>query len=136
MHVATGGLAGAVTGSRGRAAALGPLLHFACDVVPHEDIRSRRFEVVSGAAALLLLARRHGVGAVTIGAAASAAPDLEHVLPLPRPRGRALFPSHRWASPVRLPEIPAWLQLAAATAILARLCRGEAIVRARRGPGG
>lgn len=135
MHVATGGLAGAVTGSRGRAAALGPLLHFACDVVPHEDIPSRRFEIASGVAAMLLLVRRHGAGAVTVGAAAAAAPDLEHVLPLPRPRGRALFPSHRWPSPVRLPELPAWLQLAAATAILARLCRGESIVCAPRRPG-
>jgi hypothetical protein len=123
VHVATGGLAGAASGSRRRAAAIGPLLHFACDVVPHEDIPSRTFETASGIAALLLLARRRGLDAATVGAAASAAPDLEHILPLPRPHGRALFPSHRWPSPVRLRGIPAGLQLAAAVAILARLCR-------------
>lgn len=123
MHVATGGLAGAAGRSRLRAAALGPLLHLACDLVPHEDIPSRTFETTSGVAALLLLARLRGLDAATVGAAASAAPDLEHILPLPRPHGRALFPTHRWPSPLRLRGIPAWLQLAAATAILARLSR-------------
>jgi len=127
MHVATGGLAGAATGSRCRAAALGPLLHVACDVVPHEDIPSRAFETASGVAALLLLARQRGLDAATIGAAASAAPDLEHILHLPRPRGRALFPTHRWQRPVRLRGIPAWLQLAAAVVILARLYRDRTV---------
>jgi hypothetical protein len=134
MHVATGGLAGAATGSRRRALALGPLLHFACDVVPHEDFSSRTFETASGVAALLLLARNRGIDAVTVGAAASAAPDLEHILPLPRPGGRALFPSHRWGSPLRLREVPAWLQLAAAAVVVARLCRGERLRRRRPTP--
>lgn len=129
MHVATGGLAGAATGSRRRAAALGPLLHFACDVVPHEDFPSRTFETTSGVVALLLLARSRGIDAVTVGAAAAAAPDLEHILPLPRPRGRALFPSHRWESPSHLRGIPARLQLAAAVVIVARLCRGRRVPR-------
>lgn len=129
MHVATGGLAGAATGSRRRAVALAPLLHFACDVVPHEDIPSLTFETASGVAALLLLGRSRGIDAATVGAAAAAAPDLEHVLPLPRPGGRALFPSHRWRSPLHLRRMPAWLQLAAAVAIVARLCRDESAPR-------
>jgi len=123
LHVATGGLVGAATRSRRRAAAIGPLLHFVEDAIPHEDIPSRTFETASGVAAVLLLARRRGADAVTVGAVAAAAPDLEHILPLPRPRGRALFPSHRWAPPVRVRGIPAWLQLAAACAIVARLAR-------------
>ncbi len=134
LHVAVGGLAGATTGSRRRAVVVGPLLHVACDVVPHEDIPSRMFETASGVAALLLLARRRGLDSATVGAAASAAPDLEHILPLPRPGGRALFPTHRWASPLRVRGVPACLQLAAALAILARLCRigaGERSTRSR-----
>jgi hypothetical protein len=123
MHVATGGLAGAAVGSRRRAAVLGPLLHFACDVVPHEDIPSLPFETASGVAALLLLLRRRGLDAATIGAVAASVPDLEHVLPLPRPRGRQLFPSHRWPGPVAERRLPAWLQLAAAVPIVATLAR-------------
>lgn len=123
MHVATGALAGAATGSRSRAAAIGPLLHLACDVVPHEDIPSRTFETASGVAAVLLLAWRRGVDAATVGAVAASAPDLEHILPLPRPRGRPLFPSHRWARPVAHRRLPAWLQLALAVPTIAALAR-------------
>jgi hypothetical protein len=123
MHVATGALGGAASGSRAGAAALGPVLHLACDLVPHEDIPSRPFEAASGVAALLVLAARRGLDPATVGAAFSAAPDLEHVLPVPRPGGRALFPTHRWQSAVRPRGLPASLQLAAAVTILAALCR-------------
>jgi hypothetical protein len=122
-HVASGALAGATTRSRLRAAAAGPLLHFAFDVTPHADIPSRRFETASGVAALLLLAWRRGVDAATVGAAASAAPDLEHILPLPRPGGRALFPSHRWPMPPSAHRVPASIQLLASLAVLRRLLR-------------
>lgn len=125
MHVATGGLAGAATGSRRRAAVLGPLLHFACDVIPHEDITSRPFEIGTGVAAVLLLAGRRGLDAATVGAVAASAPDLEHILPLPRPRGRQLFPSHRWSSPIAVRGIPAWLQLVVAVPVVAALARGD-----------
>lgn len=123
LHVATGGCAGAASGSRWRAAAIGPLLHLAADAIPHEDIPSRTFETASGVAALLLLARRRGIDAATVGAAAASAPDLEHILPLPRPGGRAIFPSHRWPRRTRFRGIPAWLQLVAALAILGRLAQ-------------
>ena len=125
MHVATGGLAGAAAGSRRRAAVLGPLLHFACDVVPHEDIPSLAFETASGVAAVLLLVGRRGVDAASVGAVAASAPDLEHLLALPRPGGRQLFPSHRWARPVTVPRLPAWLQLAVAVPIIAALLRRQ-----------
>jgi hypothetical protein len=70
------------------------------DRIPHEDIASRRFEVVSGVAGVLALAAVRGpFDPATIGAVTSAAPDVEHVLRLPRPGGRKLFPSHR---------IPGW----------------------------
>jgi len=124
VHVATGAVGGAAVGSRARAAALGQVLHVACDVVPHEDIPSRTFEIASGILALLVLARRRGIDAATVGAIASAAPDLEHVLPLPRPGGRALFPSHRWTLPVRVRGVPAWVQFPVALLLLARVCRG------------
>lgn len=123
MHVATGALAGAASGSRTRAVLIGPLLHAVCDAIPHEDIPSKTFETASGVAAVLLLARRRGVDAATVGAVASAAPDLEHILPLPRPRGRQLFPTHRWARPTPYRGVPAWLQLAVAVPTVAALAR-------------
>lgn len=92
LHVATGAAAGALTRSRPIALLLGPLVHVAGDRVPHDDIHDLRFEVGSGLAALALLAARRGVfdPAVLCGATA-AAPDLEHVVPWLRPRGRKLF---------------------------------------------
>jgi len=50
-----------------------------------------------------------------VGAVASSATDLEHVLPLPRPGGRKLFPTHRIAGLHRTGGVPA---LAAQTAAL------------------
>jgi len=96
LHAATGAAAGALAGTRRRAILAGLVLHAAGDHVPHWDVKSRRFEVRSGIGALALLAATRGpLHPATIGAAASCAPDLEHVLPLPRPGGRKLFPSHR-----------------------------------------
>src|SRR6266508_5320877 len=120
LHVATGGAAGAASGSRLGALLLGPVLHLAGDRLPHQDIRSRRFEIGSGLAGLLLLAARRGpLDPATLGAAASAAPDLEHVLPFLRPGGRKLFHGHRgWH---RSGHFPADLQLLLAGAILGAL---------------
>jgi hypothetical protein len=96
LHVATGAAGGALAGTRRRALLLGPALHLAGDLVPHWDLKSRRFELRSGLGGLALLALTRGpLDPATLGAAAAAAPDLEHVLPLPRPGGRKLFPSHR-----------------------------------------
>jgi hypothetical protein len=96
LHVASGAAGGALAGRRGAAVATGLLFHFLGDRVPHQDVGSRRFEIVSGASLLLLLALRRGLtDPAVIGAVASSAPDLEHVLPFPRPGGRKLFPSHR-----------------------------------------
>jgi hypothetical protein len=123
LHVASGALAGAVTRSRSRALLLGPPLHLLCDVVPHEDISSRRFEIGSGVAAVLALAAVHGpFDPITLGAVSASAPDLEHVLPLPRPGGRALFPSHRYSHRYSR-GIPTWLQLLVAAGVLAALTR-------------
>jgi len=96
LHVASGAAAGAIARSRPRAVATGLMLHFLGDRVPHRDIGSRRFEIASGGLLVLLLAARRGpLDATVVGAVASSAPDLEHVLRLPRPGGRKLFPSHR-----------------------------------------
>ena len=85
---------------------LGPVLHFYGDRVPHEDIDSRRFEIGSGVAGVLALALVRGpFDSATVGAIASSVPDIEHVVRLPRPGGRKLFPSHRipgWHRPGRL----------------------------------
>jgi hypothetical protein len=96
MHVATGAAAGALAGSRPRAVLLGLVLHGVCDRIPHWDIPSRRFEIRSGLALLgLLAATRGALDPAVVGAAASSAPDLEHVVRLPRPGGKKLYPSHR-----------------------------------------
>ena len=119
LHAATGAAAGAASGSRLAALILGPLLHIAGDRLPHRDFQSRRFEIGSGIAGMLLLAARRGpLDPATLGAVASSAPDLEHVLPLLRPRGRKLFHDHGWH---RSGPFPASLQLLLAAAILAAL---------------
>ena len=112
MHVASGAAAGAALGSRAAAGVVGPLLHLACDGIPHHDISSRRFEIVSGAALLGLLAVTRGpLDPAVIGGIASSAPDLEHVIRLPRPGGRKLFPSHRVPEWHRIGGLPTWAQL-------------------------
>jgi hypothetical protein len=127
LHVATGAAGGALVRSRGRAALLGAALHLAGDAIPHRDLASRRFEIASGLALLGLVAARHGVAsAPVVGAAAASAPDLEHILPLPRPGGRKLFPSHRVEGWHREGGLPAWVQLAAAGVLIWLVVRGEA----------
>jgi hypothetical protein len=122
VHVASGGLAGALVRSRRAAVPLGLALHLVGDLIPHGDFRSRRFELGSGVAGVVALALRRGLGdPATLGALASSIPDLEHVLPLPRPGGRKLFPSHRWSPLHRTGGVPAGLQLAVALAVLAAL---------------
>jgi hypothetical protein len=120
LHVATGAAAGAASGSRFRAILVGPILHLAGDRLPHQDIASRRFEIGSGLMCLVLLATRRGaLDPATLGAAASSAPDLEHVLPLLRPRGNKLFHGRRgWH---RSGRFPAQLQLLFAGAIIGAL---------------
>ena len=119
LHVATGATMGAAVRSRTAAALLGVPLHLAGDRVPHEDIPNRRFELWSGIAGLLGLALRRGpFDAVTIGAAAGSAPDLEHLLRLPRPGGRKLFPSHRIRGWHHSGGVPAWAQLLTAGVVL------------------
>ena len=126
LHVTTGAAGGALVGSRSAALVLGLALHGLGDAIPHHDIESQGFEIGSGATALLALAARYGpFHPVTIGALAASAPDVEHVLPLPRPGGRKLFPSHRVEGWHRDGGLPAWAQLAAAGTILAVLLRSR-----------
>jgi hypothetical protein len=117
MHVATGGAIGALSGSRTRALLLGPPAHLLADRVPHQDIASRRFEIVSGAACLALIAARRGpFDRATLGAMAASAPDLEHVFPLVRLRGRKVFHGrHGWH---RSGSFPASVQLVLAGAVV------------------
>jgi hypothetical protein len=115
LHVATGAAIGAATGRRSLAVPLGVLAHFLGDVMPHHDIRSRRFEIASGIAALGLVAAARGpFDPATVGAAAASSPDVEHLLP----RRRDVFPSHRWARFHNAGGLPASVQLLAAGALL------------------
>jgi hypothetical protein len=119
MHVATGAVGGLLAGSPARAALLGPVLHFVGDRIPHEDIASRRFEIASGVAGVIALAIVRGpLDPATVGAVASAAPDIEHVLPVPRLGGRKLFPSHRVRGWHRIGGVSASAQLLIAGALL------------------
>jgi hypothetical protein len=125
LHVATGGLVGALARSRAGAIALGPLAHVAGDRMPHQDVASRRFEIASGTAGVLLLATARGpLDAATVGAVAACLPDVEHLVRLPRPGGRKLFPSHRFRGWHRTGGVPAWTQLLAAGVVLGALAAG------------
>jgi len=96
LHVATGATVGAAVRSPLAAAVLGIPLHLAGDRVPHDDLHDRRFEICSGVALVALLAWRRGItDAATIGALAASAPDVEHVVRLPRPGGSKLFHGRR-----------------------------------------
>ena len=120
LHVATGAAAGAASRSRVAALLLGPALHLAGDRLPHEDFHSRRFEIGSGlAGCLLLVARRGLLDPATLGAAACAAPDLEHVFRFLRPGGRKVF--HDRLGWHREGRFPAYMQLLLAGGVLAAL---------------
>jgi hypothetical protein len=122
LHVASGGLLGALAGTRRRALLLGLAAHAAGDAVPHWDVASRRFEIASGVAGLLLLAATRGpTSPAVIGAIGASVPDVEHVLRLPRPGGRKLFPSHRVRGWHRSGGLSASAQLLAAGVILGAL---------------
>ena len=74
----------------------------------------------SGLAGLLFLAARRGpFDPATLGAAASSAPDLEHVFPFLRPGGRKLF--HDRLGWHRQGPLSAYLQLLLAGGILGAL---------------
>ena len=127
IHVATGAAGGFVARKRLAAVPMGLVLHAAADVVPHDDVPSHAFEAASGVAALAWLGRRFGAfDPVTVGAAVSAAPDLEHVLRLPRPGGRKIFPTHRWPRPAGRRRVPVAAQVLGSAAILVLLARRHA----------
>ena len=122
MHVATGALAGAATGDRAAAAAAGLALHAVGDAVPHEDFDSLQLETGLGLALLAVLALRRGfTDPAVVGAAFSAAPDLEHVIPHPGHDLQKLFPSHRLDGWHRSGGISAPLQLVVSLVIVAAL---------------
>jgi hypothetical protein len=124
LHVATGAVGGSLLGSRLGSLPLGLLLHLAGDRMPHEDIWDRRFEIGSGIAAVLLLAGARGpLDPAVTGALASSFPDVEHVVRLPRPGGRKLFPSHRLRGWHRGGGVPAAVQLVVAGFLIGTLLR-------------
>jgi hypothetical protein len=123
--VATGAAGGALTGSRIASLPLGVLLHLAGDLMPHEDIFDRRFEIGSGVACVLLLAIVRGpLDPAVTGALAASAPDVEHVVRLPRPGGRKLFPTHRLSGWHRSGGVRARVQLLVAGFLVGLLLPG------------
>lgn len=122
LHAALGAALGSSTRSRTAAIGLGIVSHLAADAVPHRDFRSRRFELASGLAAIGLLAARCGAAhPATLGAVAATLPDVEHVLPLPRPGGSKLLHGARgWH---RGGSFPPEAQLLLAGALLVRSLR-------------
>ncbi len=119
LHVATGAAVGALARTRRQALVAGLCLHALGDRMPHWDLNDRRFEIGSGLAMVAALAARHGpTSRIVVGALASSAPDIEHVVRLPRPGGRKLFPSHRVAGWHRAGGVPTWAQLVVAGVIL------------------
>jgi hypothetical protein len=122
LHVASGALVGALVGTRRRAVACGPLAHLLGDLLPHHDLPSRRFELASGTAAVLLLAAARGpADPAVVGSVCGALPDVEHVLRLPRPGGKKLFPSHRFRGWHRSGGVSVPAQLVAAGILLGAL---------------
>ena len=122
MHVATGALAGALTGDRAAATAVGVALHAAGDAIPHEDFDSLGVETGLGLALLAALALRRGLtDPAVVGAAFAAAPDLEHVIPHPGHELPKLFPSHRLDGWHRSGGISAPAQLVASLVIVGAL---------------
>ena len=120
LHAATGATAGAALGSSAGAALLGVPLHLLGDQLPHEDMDSVPFEVASGLCVVALLAVTRGVrDPATVGALAACAPDVEHLVPLPRPGGRKLF--HRGGGGHESRHISATLQLLLAGFLVGRL---------------
>jgi hypothetical protein len=124
LHVATGAAVGTLARSHGQAVLLGLVSHALGDRVPHQDNASRRFEIASAGAGIVLLALTRGpFDRATVGALAASVPDVEHVIRLPRPGGRKLFPSHRVHGWHRSGGVPAWAQVLAAGVLLGALAR-------------
>ena len=119
-------------GSRKAALVAGPILHALADRIPHMDIKSRRFELRSGLAETAVLALSRGPSdPATLGALASALPDVEHVIRLPRPGGRKLFPTHRVAGWHRAGGVSIAAQLIVAGALLGAVV-ASGLARRRR----
>ena len=122
--MASGAAVGAALRTPGRAILRGLVMHGLGDWMPHQDNASRRFELVSGVAGFALLALGRGpLDAAVIGAVAGSCPDVEHIVRLPRPGGRKLFPSHRIRGWHRAGGLPAAAQLVAAGVLLGALLR-------------
>ena len=99
-------------------------MHGLGDWMPHEDNPSRLFEMISGVAGIAFLAATRGpLDGAVVGAIASSCPDVEHLVRLPRPGGRKLFPSHRVRGWHRAGGVRAWTQVLAAGLILGSLAR-------------
>lgn len=116
-HIASGAAVGTTLQSRLAAVIVGVWLHYLGDKIPHEDVTSRRFEVVTGLGAMAVLAYTRGpFSPSTICGAFASAPDLEHILPFPEFGGKKLFPTHRGNHPTG--GVPVWIQLVGAGAVL------------------
>ena len=78
-------------------------------------------ELTADQARELLAAARGPLDPAVLGALASSAPDVEHIVRLPRPGGRKLYPSHRVHGWHRAGGLPAPLQLVLAGLVVGLL---------------
>ena len=96
-HAASGALVGRSCSGVLDALLAGFVTHGVMDVAPHGEVHDDRFEILTGAAAILALAARHGWRSpVTMGAIGSVLPDMEHVPSLVGITLPPLYPTHRW----------------------------------------
>lgn len=139
-HVGSGAVAGAGFRAPLHAAIAGVIVHGLLDAAPHGEMEDEQWELASTALGLgLLLARFGARSPVFWGAVGSVLPDVEIVVPAPRPGGRRLFPTHRYdvLHSSRTPlGLPAWAQAvlggAAVGALFLAGNRGTAPTVARR----
>lgn len=96
-HAASGALVGRSCNGVLDALVAGFVTHGVMDVAPHGEVHDDRFEILTGAAAILALASRYGWRSpVTMGAIGSVLPDMEHVPSLVGIKLPPLYPTHRW----------------------------------------
>ncbi len=125
-HACIGAFVGALSGSPGKALAVGVVSHAICDIIPHSEA-PRALDLVLAGAALGGIAAGFGARSAEFwGAAGGVLPDVEHGLVVAglMKEQHCVFPTHSGALPHGRNGGFLWQAVAAATALtLATLLR-------------